>query len=103
MALKARNLEETERFYTKVLGLEVVNRFSQPRGVSFTLGEQHHNLVVFEVSPQAYVPKEDQVGLHHVAIQVEDFTALKACYRTLKQHDVPILREVRYERTQPGA
>jgi len=94
VVLKARDLTQIEKFYTEVLGFEVVMRLEQPRGVFFTLGEQHHDLAVLEVPPEADDPKADQVGLHHVALQVENFVALKDCYRTLKRHDVPIVRAV---------
>ncbi len=94
VVLKARDLEQAERFYTEVLGFEVVTRLEQPRGVFFTLGTQHHDLAVLEVSPEADEPKADQVGLHHVALQVENWAALKECYRTLQQHGVPIIRAV---------
>jgi catechol 2,3-dioxygenase len=94
VVLKARDVEQAEQFYTEVLGFAVVMRLRQPRGVFFTLGEQHHDLAVLEVSPEADEPKADQVGLHHVALQVEDFAALKDCYRTLKRHGVPIVRAV---------
>ena len=94
VVLKARDLAPIEKFYTEVLGFEVVMRLKQPRGVFFSLGEQHHDLAVLEVPPGSDDPKADQVGLHHVALQVESFDALKDCYRTLKSHDVPIVRAV---------
>ena len=94
VVLKARDIAQAEKFYTEVLGFEVVMRLKQPRGVFFSLGEQHHDIAVLEVPAEADEPKADQVGLHHVALQVEDFAALKECYRTLKQHGVPIVRAV---------
>ena len=94
VVLKARDLEQVEKFYTEIMGFEVVTRLKRPRGVFFSLGEQHHDLAVLEVPPEAEDPKENQVGLHHVALQVESFDALKECYRTLKSHDIPIVRAV---------
>lgn len=94
VVLKARDIDPIEKFYTEVLGFEVVFRLQQPRGVFFTLGEQHHDLAVLEVPPSSDEPKAEQVGLHHVALQVEDFAALKESYQTLKRHGVPILRAV---------
>jgi catechol-2,3-dioxygenase len=94
VVLKARDLAQIEKFYTEVLGFEVVMRLKRPRGVFFTLGEQHHDLAVLEVSAEADEPKDDQVGLHHVALQVESFAALKDSYRTLKSHGIPIVRAV---------
>jgi catechol 2,3-dioxygenase len=34
--------------------------------------------------------KDNQVGLHHVALQVGSFAELQECYRTLKAHNVRI-------------
>ena len=94
VVLKARNIAQVEQFYTEVMGFEVVTRLKRPRGVFFSLGEQHHDLAVLEVPPEADDPKDDQVGLHHVALQVESFDALKDSYQTLKRHNIPIVRAV---------
>ncbi len=90
VVLKACDLKRAEQFYTEVLGFEVVTRLKRPRGVFFTLGEQHHDLAVLEVPPEADPVKNKQVGLHHVALQVENFDELKESYQTLKAHDVEI-------------
>ena len=90
VVLKARDLEQMEKFYTEVLGFEVVARLQRPRGVFFTLGEQHHDLAVLQVPPESEAPKENQMGLHHVALQVGSFEELRECYRTLKAHNVTI-------------
>ena len=90
VVLKARDLERAEQFYTEVLGFEVVMRLKRPRGVFFTLGEQHHDIAVLEVPAEADPVKDNQVGLHHVALQVGSFAELKECHRTLKAHNVTI-------------
>src|SRR5689334_12702445 len=53
VVLKVRDLQRSERFFTEVLGFEVVTRLNNPRGVFFTLGEQHHDLAVLEVPREA--------------------------------------------------
>lgn len=90
VVLKARELDRLEEFYTQVLGFEVVTRLKRPRGVFFSLGEQHHDLAVLEVPPDATPVQDQQVGLHHVALQVEDFSALKTFYQALKQRKAEI-------------
>jgi catechol 2,3-dioxygenase len=90
VVLKARDIERAERFYTGVLGFEVVTRLKRPRGVFFTLGEQHHDLAVLEVPEEAEEPNKTRPGLHHVALQVRDWSELKEFYRTLQVHDVTI-------------
>jgi catechol 2,3-dioxygenase len=90
VVLKARDLKRAEQFYTEVLGFEVVMRLNRPRGVFFTLGEQHHDIAVLEVPAEADPVKDNQVGLHHIALQVGSFAELKEFYRTLKAHNVTI-------------
>ena len=90
VVLKVRDLQKAEQFYTEVLGFTVVTRLKRPAGVFFTLGEQHHDLAVLAVPSDAAPVAERQVGLHHVALQVENFAALQECYRQLKTHDVRI-------------
>jgi catechol 2,3-dioxygenase len=94
VVLKVRDVAQAEAFYTHALGFEVVTRFERPPGVFLSLGEQHHDLALFEVSPAAAEPQQDQVGLHHVALQVDTFDALKEAYSELKQHGISILRAV---------
>jgi len=94
VVLKVRDLDRAEQFYTGVLGFEVVSRLKRPRGVFFTLGQQHHDLAVLQVPAEAEPVKDHQVGLHHLALQVGSFDELKECYRTLKDHHVTILRTI---------
>jgi catechol 2,3-dioxygenase len=90
VVLKVRDVARAEQFYTEVLGFEVVMRLKRPRGVFFTLGEQHHDIAVLEMPADAEPVKDNQVGLHHVALQVGSFAELQEWYRTLKAHHVRI-------------
>jgi catechol-2,3-dioxygenase len=94
VVLKVRDLQRSERFFTEVLGFEVVTRLNQPRGVFFTLGEQHHDLAVLEVPADRAAEADQQAGLHHVALEVGSFAELQECYRTLKAHNVTITRTI---------
>ncbi|MGE0683935.1 MAG: VOC family protein [Candidatus Binatia bacterium] len=100
VVLKVRDIKRAEQFYTEVLGFEVVTRLKRPRGVFFSLGEQHHDIAVLEVPSDADVVKENQVGLHHVALQVGSFAELQECYRTLKAHDVTITATIDHSITK---
>jgi len=94
VVLKVIDLKRAEQFYTEVLGFEVASRLNRPRGVFFTLGDQHHDLAVLQVPPESEPVKERQVGLHHVALQVASFAELKEAYRTLKDRGITITRTV---------
>ena len=94
VVLKVRDLPQAEAFYTEALGFEIVTRFDEPRTVFLSLGEQHHDLALREVSAAAIDPQEDQVGLHHLALQVENLDALKEAYAELKRRGIRILKAV---------
>jgi catechol 2,3-dioxygenase len=94
VVLKVDKLDACEKFYTEVLGFEYVNRLDKPRAVFLTLGVQHHDIALFEVDAGADAPKANQVGLHHLALQVDDVAALKEGYETLLQRGVKVVRAV---------
>lgn len=55
---------------------------------------------MFKVAGDAAAPEANQVGLSHIALVVENLDAVKAMYRKLKAHDVPIVRAVDHGVTQ---
>jgi catechol-2,3-dioxygenase len=94
IVLKVNNLEQCVKFYTEVLGFEYVNWLDRPNAVFLTLGVQHHDIALFEAGPDADAPKANQVGLHHLALQVDDVAALKEAHETLQQNGVKVVRAV---------
>ena len=90
--LKVKDLEQAERFYVDLLGFELANKY--PQMVFFRLGSDHHTLAVLRVDADAAPPTQNQVGLYHLAFQMDSFDALKGLYRRLKEHGVPIRRTV---------
>jgi catechol 2,3-dioxygenase len=94
VVLKVNDFTQAEKFYTGVLGFDIVNRLDRPRAVFLTLGVQHHDIALFEVNAEADVPKANRVGLHHLALQFNDVAALKEAYEILKQKGVEVVRAV---------
>lgn len=88
--IKVKDLEAAERFYIDLLGFELANKY--PSMFFFRLGGDHHTLAVLQVGEDAAPPVENQVGLYHLAFQVESLEALRGVYRLLKEHHVPIRR-----------
>lgn len=88
--IKVKDLEAAERFYVDLLGFELANKY--PTMFFFRLGGDHHTLAVLQVGEDAAPPVENQVGLYHLAFQVESLEALRGVYRLLKEHNVPIRR-----------
>jgi catechol-2,3-dioxygenase len=83
VVLRVRDVERSEPFYRDVLGLQVRERVPG-RAVFFTCGEQHHDLAIFAVGPDAPPPEDHRVGMYHVAFKLPDFSQLKAAYQHCK-------------------
>jgi catechol 2,3-dioxygenase len=96
VVLNGQDLEKMERFYTEILGFEVVTRTKRPRGVFFSLGTQHHDLAVIQGSAEVQPQRPTPTGLHHLALQLGSREELKASYRELKAHGVPIAGTVNH-------
>jgi len=71
VVLKVRDAERAARFYRDVLGLKEVARgnFGRPM-VFFSTGDNHHDVAVMEVGPEAPLPQAGDVGLYHVALRI---------------------------------
>jgi catechol-2,3-dioxygenase len=84
VVLKVRDLERSEAFYTRVVGLRVTGRLPG-RMVFFGVpgNEDSHDLAIWTVGPDAAGPEPGQVGLFHVAWQVERPEDLEPLYRHL--------------------
>ena len=84
VVLKVRDAERSARFYRDVLGLKEVARgnFGRPM-VFFSTGENHHDVAVMEVGPQAPLPEAGGVGLYHVAVLYPDRATLADALRRL--------------------
>lgn len=84
VVLKVRDLERSEAFYRDVVGLSVRGRLPG-RMVFFGVpgNEDSHDLAVWKIGPDAAPQQARQVGLFHIAWQVERPEDLEAVYRHL--------------------
>jgi catechol 2,3-dioxygenase len=88
VVLNVSNVEASTKFYTEVLGFEISRQTDF--GTFLTCGKIHHDVALFQAPEGAQPVSQGQIGLNHVAIQVEDMEALKAFYQRFKEHNVPL-------------
>jgi catechol-2,3-dioxygenase len=92
VALRVASEERSKAFYRDVLGFRVSEEDPEHGGVFMTLGDDFHTIDVFghPDADNAPKPQPNQVGLFHIAFQVERYSDLKGVYCALLEHDVPI-------------
>ena len=89
VVLKCEDLEKAREFYVDVLGMTLA-RFDPNRGMFLRFDDYHHDIAIFKTGPHAAPPTQNQVGLVHVALVVDDLDTVKAWYAKLKARGVPI-------------
>lgn len=95
VVLKVRDLERSVQFYRDVLGLKDVARgtFGRPMAFFSATGENHHDIGLFEVGPDAAPSDENHVGLYHVALRIgHSLEELRAAKAHLEANGVEELR-----------
>ena len=85
--LRVQNLQQSEKFYSGILGLTLVG---QRTSMSFySSGHYNHELALVE-DPSITLASIQHSGLLHIAFNVEDMTTLKTIYQTLKNAGYPV-------------
>ncbi len=75
VVLKVRDLDKARDFYCDVLGMTLA-KFDPQRGMFLRFNDYHHDIAIFKTGPDADLPKQNQVGLVHVALVVESLAGL---------------------------
>ena len=91
VVLRVRDLERSKAFYEDLLGFRVVTEIPG-RMVFFTAtGENHHDLALMAVGPNAPSPHPYGVGLYHVAIRLPSDDHVRAAYHKLAEAGADIV------------
>jgi catechol-2,3-dioxygenase len=86
--LFVRDVATSVAFYEKAFGFEVVARLGgQAAFLRASGSENHHDLGLFGVGPEARRPERGEVGLYHLAWQVDDLEDLLIAAQHLKKLD----------------
>ena len=84
LVIKVRDLERSERFYTQFMDLNITGRIPDRMVFMSADPKSSHELAIVSVGKEAIGPQEDQVGLAHMAWQMETMEDLRDVHRRLK-------------------
>lgn len=87
--LKVRDLDRAVAFYTRFLGLRVVERVGD-HFAFLSGGTFHHEIALQNVGLDAPQPSPYSTGLYHVAFEVPDQRALALAYQALTEAGIPV-------------
>jgi len=92
VVIKVRDIERSKKFYTEVLGLQLMMELKKFKMAFFASnGRDHHELACAEVGADAAGNQPKQIGLVHIAFRLNDENHLRAAYREFKEKNVPIV------------
>lgn len=97
VVIKVRDLQRATKFYSEVLGLQVM-KVEPPFKMTFLAsdGRDHHEIALMEVGANAPLPTEHGVGLSHIAFRLNDEAHLRRAYGELKAQGVKIISAVNH-------
>jgi catechol 2,3-dioxygenase len=91
VVIKVRNLERSRKFYTEILGMDVMMEIPAIPGCFLANNRRdHHEIALFEVGAEADGLHGRQIGLAHIAFRLRNEQDLRAAYQEFKEKDVPI-------------
>ena len=91
VVIKVRNLERSRKFYTEILGMDVMMEIPAIPGIFLANNRRdHHEIALFEVGAEADGLHGRQIGLAHIAFRLRNEQDLRAAYKEFKEKDVPI-------------
>ena len=94
-ALRVKDVERSKKFYTEVLGFQLMEEDPEHGGVFMSLPGDSHTIDVFQVDDtSSEAPVQGSVGLVHVAFKVSSYDGLREAYDSLQAAGVEVLRAI---------
>ena len=92
LVMRVRDIDRSVDFYTRVMGLTVMEK--SPSGTVFMSAntEKSHELAIRAIGMDAGGPDHSIIGQAHMAWQMETFEDLQELYDRLRENDTRILR-----------
>ncbi len=92
LVMRVRDIDRSVDFYTRIMGLSVMER--SPGGTVFMSAntEKSHELAIRAIGMDAPGPDHSIIGQAHMAWQMETFEDLQELYARLKENNVRIQR-----------
>ena len=92
LVMRVRDIDRSVDFYTRIMGLTVMER--SPGGTVFMSAntEKSHELAIRAIGMDAGGPDHSIVGQAHMAWQMENFEDLQELYDRLIENEVRIVR-----------
>ena len=95
VVMRVRDMDRSLDFYTRVMGLTIMER--SPSGTVFMSAntEKSHELAIRAIGMDAAGPDHSLIGQAHMAWQMESFEDLQELYLRLKENDgrIQIVRD----------
>jgi catechol 2,3-dioxygenase len=89
VVIKMRDMDKAKAFYRDFLGMKIGKETDF--GIFFRFNDYHHDIAVFKTSPDAEAPREDQVGLVHVALVTDGVETVRKYYDRAKEMGIQIV------------
>jgi catechol 2,3-dioxygenase-like lactoylglutathione lyase family enzyme len=102
VGLTVSNLEASSNFFVKLLGWEETLRDNNYPAIFVTDGKVLITLWEVKSDKPIEFNKNNNIGLHHLALLVEDFDELESIYETLTTNGVKIEFPPEYLREGPA-
>ncbi len=102
IGLTVAKLEQSVEFFVKVLGWSIVRRDENYPAAFVSDGTTMITLWAAKTDNPTPFSRKENIGLHHLALLVEDFAALESIHQRLKQHDIAIEFEPELLREGPA-